>query len=951
MKNKLNYQTIVYFISFLFCQFSTFAQDPGSTSIYGGGLSVKIIDTGTLSADGAETLFIGSGDHIINGVWEIYAKHIIIDSAAKISGIGTIYIYNPELAGAPSASTLIDANNIANPINVKIDLRSAKGLVLKNQSFPADMISFGWSNNNTSSSIYVGKELDLGADSAFVFLDSVVNGDLKFDNDAILSNFRPNRFVVTNNSIKSHLIKENFTSDFIFPVGIRAFDYTPAKVSNSSIQTVSVSVQNFDSSLSTESNLDVSLCGVAGNGMQRSWHIYGNGSGINSTIYLQHNNSTNQSGFNALSHYITQFGNSTPNTSGDSASTNIISAWQINTASAGATGDLSSTGSVSSSTVMSRSYKLETSSLSNLSYFSKASRGLTTKPLPPTFSSSNVCQGSPLSLAGISKFLTADTLIWYTTATGGTGTATIPTIPLTAATGSTTFYLSERNGLNCESVRLPYTITVNPTPSVPVLSPDTISYCQNETALVLTAVKGLSSDTLLWTSSFSSSPSTTAPTPRTDLSGTYVYSVVSKNSFSCQSAKDSIITIINPEPAKPIVSSPVYYCQNIVASTLSAVGTNLKWYNDSSSITTIPAPKPSTKDTGSVYYYVSQSSSFGCESKKAQVKVQIQPLPYIKIKPISPSGLVICRNSSIFLSADKSSPTGSLPLSGLKWYLNGTPVAALLSKDTVLVDTPGVWSVEVANVFGCKSKDEVAVVRDKSSVPVLAPTEISICKGNSELLTCSPGFVSFKFDWLKNGTLLTGSSFSGNIVSANDTGNYTVIVTSDIGCKDTTNQARVLFYDDPLKPFVSITGKVLSVPNKYIYYQWYRNGVKIFAANSFNYTYTSKGLYHVEVTDKNGCIVNSDTVNLNGTGIFEQQTELSAIKIYPNPSNGLIHISAPVALDISVSDISGKKILEGKNITELNLADYADGIYFLRIFNTEGQLIGVERVLKASKGQ
>ena len=54
---------------------------------------------------------------------------------------------------------------------------------------------------------------------------------------------------------------------------------------------------------------------------------------------------------------------------------------------------------------------------------------------------------------------TGSGLIWYTTAIGGTGNSNAPT-PSTAATGSTTYWVSSKNANGCESARTPLVVTV-----------------------------------------------------------------------------------------------------------------------------------------------------------------------------------------------------------------------------------------------------------------------------------------------------------------------------------------------------------------------------------------------------------------------------------------------------------------------------------------------------------
>jgi hypothetical protein len=59
-------------------------------------------------------------------------------------------------------------------------------------------------------------------------------------------------------------------------------------------------------------------------------------------------------------------------------------------------------------------------------------------------------------------------------------------------------------------------------------------------------------------------------------------------------------------------------------------------------------------------------------------------------------------------------------------------------------------------------------------------------------------------------------------------------------------------------------------------------------------------------------------------------------KMYPNPVHGdKIHFN--VASDVTVSDVSGKQVLNAKNATELNVSQLNSGIYFVR--NAEGKVL------------
>jgi len=356
------------------------AQAPGSESVYGGGTSVKSIISGGTSADVSESLYIGPGTHVIDGSWEVYAKNVVIDPSAVITGTGTIQFYNPSVAGGAASGTLIDGNNVSGAIDVNMELLNASGMQLTNIAFPASLTSAGWSDNSAASTVYVGKDLSLAVDGADVTLGTGVVGDLKFDNNATISNYRPARMVIVNNSILSHMVKESYTSAFTFPVGIADGDYTPAQIANASSNTVYVSVQDYAASASPEALLDGAV--NTADGMNRTWHIYADAASISSSLNLQHNNSTNQSGFVDATHFVTQWGTATPNTTGDYSFSFGASPWQGNIQGSGVVGTLSSTGAVAGSSMRSRTYStgLATLGTANQSYFTKSADII--NPLP-----------------------------------------------------------------------------------------------------------------------------------------------------------------------------------------------------------------------------------------------------------------------------------------------------------------------------------------------------------------------------------------------------------------------------------------------------------------------------------------------------------------------------------------------------------------------------------------
>jgi gliding motility-associated-like protein len=85
-------------------------------------------------------------------------------------------------------------------------------------------------------------------------------------------------------------------------------------------------------------------------------------------------------------------------------------------------------------------------------------------PAAPTVANVTYCiNGTATALTATAA--TGNSLVWYTAATGGTGSSTAPT-PTTSVGGVTTYYVSQVNSTGCESERAALTVSV----SAPVIS-------------------------------------------------------------------------------------------------------------------------------------------------------------------------------------------------------------------------------------------------------------------------------------------------------------------------------------------------------------------------------------------------------------------------------------------------------------------------------------------------
>ena len=242
---------------------------------------------------------------------------------------------------------------------------------------------------------------------------------------------------------------------------------------------------------------------------------------------------------------------------------------------------------------------------------------LNPQPLAPGVASVLYC----LNQHALPLTATGTGLLWYTAATGGTGSATAP-IPSTTVFGNTSYWVSQANTNSCEGPRAEIVVTVNDLPLMPGVTP--VLYCLNQPALPLTAI----GTGLLWyTAATGGIGSATAPIPSTSVFGNTSYWVSQANTNSCEGPRAEIVVTVNDLPLMPGVA-PVLYCLNQTALPLTATGTGLLWYTAATGGTgSAIVPTPSTLLDGNTSYWVSQANTNSCEGPRGEIIVTVNQLP------------------------------------------------------------------------------------------------------------------------------------------------------------------------------------------------------------------------------------------------------------------------------------------------------------------------------------
>lgn len=288
------------------------------------------------------------------------------------------------------------------------------------------------------------------------------------------------------------------------------------------------------------------------------------------------------------------------------------------------------------------------------------------------------------------------------------------------------------------------------------------------------------------------------------------------------------------------------------------------------------------------------------------------------------------------VSTTNTTPTGA-----------GTPVAA--PPVTVTGLNPGVtYYFFVRSDCGSNNFSTWAVDSFTTCIPPVATlTAIgatAICQGDSAVLKANGG-AGFTYQFFQNGVSL-GSTAGDSILYATQAGSYTVIATNLLGCSDTSAALTVTVNPLPMPAVSQVNANTLTTTTTFAAYQWILGGNAIAGATGQTYVATQNGAYSVRVTDANGCVGTSNAFNLTTTSVGGTAAAIAAIRVFPNPTTGVLFIESKMAVHASVWTLDGRKLMDIAETKNVDLQGLPAGVYMLRLSDPQGTLLLTERVTK-----
>jgi gliding motility-associated-like protein len=477
---------------------------------------------------------------------------------------------------------------------------------------------------------------------------------------------------------------------------------------------------------------------------------------------------------------------------------------------------------------------------------------VTVNPLPTASilpnGATNICNGQNVVLnANIGSGLTYQ---WLNN-NAPIAYATNPTITVNT-TGNYAVVVSNTNG--CVKLSNTIPVIVNPVPVASLTALTSNQFCAGD-SVKLQASVGLNY-TYKWYKNGILITGATNVIYTATQSG--VYSVEVKNQYGCTAISNAITVTVAPLPIAQITAlSTTSFCMGDSVKLQAVTGVNYtyQWYKNGNMISTASLPNLNVTTSGA--YYVVVFNNNACFLQSNTINVNVNPLPIASLSNIGDT--TFCDGDSVKLV------TSNMPGQTYQWFKNGVPIANTNSNQ-LTIKTAGAYYVKITTQFGCTSISRTQLVVVKASPSNVISVNGPTTKCIGETIELSVPFVQGNsYQWYQGNTQLYTQL--SNVLLANTTASYYVLVTNSNGCSKIAGPVLLSFVSYPsasISPkdsvvicedkFVTLT----AVSDQPVTVSWIYNGSPLSQVGSTISTNIS-GVYSIIVENQFGCKTTSST--------------------------------------------------------------------------------------------
>ncbi len=212
-----------------------------------------------------------------------------------------------------------------------------------------------------------------------------------------------------------------------------------------------------------------------------------------------------------------------------------------------------------------------------------------------------------------------------------------------------------------------------------------------------------------------------------------------------------------------------------------------------------------------------------------------------------------------------------------------------------------------------------------------------------------PWYNTISNTWFHNGNSVTQNQILYPFLAATPGVNSYYVTNTDVNGCTVQSDTLVITIVDPPAPTLSQAGNVLTLSRACSNMEWFLDG-NVIIGDDFNDSseiITELGCYHVVCYD---CSVkNSDTLCVTSLNVGLTELNEGTVTVAPNPFQQITTLSfaqKQQRTTVKVVDLQGQvletQIVSDTNSVELDLSDYAKGLYFIDIRDALDQTLSIK---------
>jgi GEVED domain/Secretion system C-terminal sorting domain/Ig-like domain CHU_C associated len=508
---------------------------------------------------------------------------------------------------------------------------------------------------------------------------------------------------------------------------------------------------------------------------------------------------------------------------------------------------------------------------------------------------------------------------------GSPFTTTTTNLTVTGLNGNTTYYYSA-TAINSACTSAPVTGSFTTTcvaPAAPFAAPQTFCAGASVADLEATATEGA---IIKW---YETATATVQLAETAVLISTTYY--VSQSLGGCESTKTPVVITITPLPDAPTVADQDF-CGSATVADLTVNGAEGAVF---AFVTVDGDPLEATSPLETGLYYVTQTVG-ECTSPASDFDVVVNPTPDA---PVTVEDVAFCGSATV---ADlvATGTEGAI----ITWY--ATEGGEALEATTAL-ETGTYWVTQTIGTCTSAATEVAVAVNSIPDAPATEPQ--TFCEGATAAELTATAIEGATLTWFEaDGTTVLDAA------TLLETGSYWV--SQSVGeCTSIVTQVAVTVNEIPDAPVAVevqtfTTGETVADLDvtfaEGTTVNWYIFDEDVYVAIPATATLENGVTYYV--SQSNGACESERTPITANVAAGTEGFNAKSLSVYPNPSNGVINVSANANLThLVLNNLLGQKVME-QNINatqaQLNISALAAGTYMLQV--ASGNSTATVKVIK-----